>query len=375
MASSHGLSRLLLRRPLDRSARRRRSRLSRRRPSGIGRSIEALEDRTTPTTLTWVGDVDNLWNSGTSMVNTNWDTNTLPADGDTLIFPAGGANQGNINNTTAGNSYSLQFTGGAYTIGGNSITLDNTGTDILRTAGGAHVLGMALTLVADSTIEVSPVAGFLQLNGVLSGSNLIKTGVGDLLLNSSSSNFTGTTDIQTGRLQIESGGSINSSGTVTVRSGALLATSSTGSVNAPVNGLAGSVIQTFFAGGSLTLGNGTTSGFATAGNIEVVNNSTITLVDSNVALLGPSTLLGGGTAKLIAANGISLSAGDVLSGNGTVQGNVTTNSGTITPGTGPGRITVDGNLNLSNGTYVVEVNGATPATQHDQIVVTMPPPR
>jgi len=330
---------------------------------------ERLEDRIVLATLTWTGDVDNLWNSGTDGVDTNWDTNMLPQDGDTLVFPTGAANQTNTNDTTGGNSYTLEFTGGTYTISGNQITLDNAGTDIVRSGGGAHVLGTPLALDASSTIEVSPVAGFLQLNSPLTVGNLIKTGPGDLLLVSAST-YPGTTDVQDGRLQVELGGSINSAATVTVQSGALLATSSTGSVNAPVDGQAGSGIQTFFAGTMLSLGDGTGSGFVTDGTLTVVDNSTITLVDSNAAELGSDTLLGGAGATLNAANGVSLSGGDVLRGTGTVNGAVAINDGTLSPGTGGIGSIATGALSFgAGGAYNVQLNGAT-AGNFDQVNVT-----
>ena len=47
---------------------------------------------------------------------------------------------------------------------------------------------------------------------------------------------------------------------------------------------------------------------------------TVTLLDNNSALLGSSTTIAGG--QITAANGVQLSNGDLLSGNGTVAGDV-----------------------------------------------------
>src|SRR5262245_30708853 len=71
-------------------------------------TVEHLEDRLAPATLTWVGDVDANWNTNNAG-DTNWSGDVLPASGDTLRFT--GAAAGTLNNdTTAGNSYILQFT-------------------------------------------------------------------------------------------------------------------------------------------------------------------------------------------------------------------------------------------------------------------------
>ncbi len=66
-----------------------------------------------------------------------------------------------------------------------------------------------------------------------------------------------------------------------------------------------------------------------------------------------------------------------LIGNGTIGGNLLIDgngsSTSISPGLSPGCITVDGNLTFSASAeseeYVVEINGATPCTQHDQLSV------
>jgi hypothetical protein len=120
---------------------------------------------------------------------------------------------------------------------------------------------------------------------------------------------------------------------------------------------------------SFTAGNNTAAGFSTAGNVVVDANSTLTLVDSDVATLGSSTSLEGGTATLIAGNGVSLSAGDVLSGNGTVQAAITLNAGTISPGVSAGDINVTGNVDLTGGTYAAELDG-TAAGQFDTLDIT-----
>ncbi len=333
-------------------------------------SLEFLEERRVLSTLTWVGDVDANWNTDNAG-DTNWNTNTLPADGDTLVFPAGAANINNNNDTTAGNSYILQFTGTNYTVSGNAITLDLPGVDIVGNT--QTVIGTNFTLAADTTVQVNGGPVQTQLNGILSGATggLTKTGTNFLHL-TGTNNYGGATDVQQGFLVLALGGSITSSNAVTVQSGASLgtATGDTGAANAPIDGKAGSTIQAD-SGATLTLGTAASAaGFSTDGNISIGSNATLTLNDSDNAVLGPSTSLGGGTATLIAANGVVLSAGDVLSGNGTVQGAINVGAGTISPGTTAGDINVTGNVTFgATGTYAAELDGVA-VGQFDTLDIT-----
>lgn len=60
-----------------------------------------------------------------------------------------------------------------------------------------------------------------------------------------------------------------------------------------------------------------------------------------------------------------------LNGAGTLTSNVVTNvGGTLAPGTSPGMLTVNGNVNLKNGSiFAAEINGTTVGTQYDQLKV------
>ena len=85
----------------------------------------------------------------------------------------------------------------------------------------------------------------------------------------------------------------------------------------------------------------------------------------------------GGTIKItlgtltISAGTLTIDAAGILTGNGTLVGNVN-NSGTIKPGTSPGILTINGNLTL-NPSSILDIelasNGGTPGTDFDQIVV------
>ncbi|MDF0717303.1 BspA family leucine-rich repeat surface protein, partial [Muricauda sp. 334s03] len=125
-------------------------------------------------------------------------------------------------------------------------------------------------------------------------------------------------------------------------------------------------------------------------------NDTLTL-DASLALLGANNgltlnnidvqLTGSGDLQL---NALNMTNGDfdtnglttivtteanfftdaTLSGTGTIQGVVNMDvDSNLAPGTSPGILTVNGNLSLDNNNNDFEVNGPTPGTEHDQIVV------
>src|SRR5688500_12802147 len=115
--------------------------------------FEQLERRELLATLVWVGDASANWNDNLGG-NTNWDRtdvatpNVLPTAGDTLVFPATAGNKTNVNDTATGTSYILSFTGSAYAISGNRISL--SGAALTDTLGG-NALTTPLTLAADAT--------------------------------------------------------------------------------------------------------------------------------------------------------------------------------------------------------------------------------
>ena len=60
----------------------------------------------------------------------------------------------------------------------------------------------------------------------------------------------------------------------------------------------------------------------------------------------------------------------ILAGNGSVPAIFPFSGGTVSPGTSPGRLTVQGNADLANSDLRIELNGTTPVTQYDQLRVT-----
>jgi Bacterial Ig-like domain (group 3) len=119
-------------------------------------------------TRTWTGTASALWsNAG------NWSGGVVPSTFDDLVFPAGALNQTNTNNLQAGSFFSsITFTGGAYTVTGNAISLGAGGLSSSSPANGYQSFMLDVTLGADQTWVMTP--------SVSGGLNLIMKGSTDL---------------------------------------------------------------------------------------------------------------------------------------------------------------------------------------------------
>ncbi|MDF1811583.1 MAG: cadherin domain-containing protein [Verrucomicrobiales bacterium] len=248
----------------------------------------------------------------------------------------------------------------------SGVTMEITGPDasgaveiaeLSSEAGGNIVIegGSTLTVANNSPQTIA---------GPISGSgSLAKTGNGNLTLDGVNT-YSGTTSIDDGMLTVDGRiGQGGPAGDVSIANGATL--SGGGTVYADISGAAGSTIE---ASGDLTIGDSaSSSGVSTAGEL-IVGPHTVILNDSTVAVLGVSTELNGGT--LNAGNGISHSSGETLSGSGTINGDVSMNSATISPGgsgDNTGTLTINGAFS-SAGAINLEIDGIT-AGSFDQIVV------
>lgn len=165
-----------------------------------------------------------------------------------------------------------------------------------------------------------------------------------------------------GELLVAPGAGVNQ-----IRIGAGVSYAASGAVQASIAGLAGSTIRV--RGAAATLGVATSSqGFETAGEL-IVGAGSLTLLDANAALLGASTTLAGGLLR--APAGLSLSAGDVLSGYGLVDAPLAGNTGLVRADTAGGVLTigransnsgfVGGDVQVAAGARLVllDANGAT----------------
>ena len=179
--------------------------------------MEVLEDRCLLATLIWDGTSGRNWNAiDPDTLDTNWrdqetGSSRIPQDGDTLIFPndVTVTNRSSVNNTTSGNTYTIEFQGSGYTIqtGSNAINLVAGGiTD--SSTGATNTLGAPLTIGGTSTpINVSDAAHTLEITGAISGTNtasmVSKTGPGTLRYSGTNS-FAGTTSVMDGALELNS---------------------------------------------------------------------------------------------------------------------------------------------------------------------------
>ncbi|MEQ9408902.1 MAG: CARDB domain-containing protein, partial [Fuerstiella sp.] len=109
-------------------------------------------------------------------------------------------------------------------------------------------------------------------------------------------------------------------------------------------------------------------------SLNAVTGSTTAVIGENSALR-----VTGGTATLaipidVQSNGVleggvlELGSNGILSGSGTVDGNLRNISGHIRPGSSPGDLTINGDFeNLPGGTVDVELGGLVPGTEHDRL--------
>ncbi|MEO6689341.1 MAG: hypothetical protein ABIN56_09515, partial [Dokdonella sp.] len=112
---------------------------------------------------TWSGAASALWSNPS-----NWSPNGVPADGDTLAFPAGAANLTNTNDLAAFTSFvNLVFNGSGYTLNGNGIVLTSS---LSTTVGGTTTVNLPINV---GTNAVTFNAYDLVLGGSLSGSGPI----------------------------------------------------------------------------------------------------------------------------------------------------------------------------------------------------------
>jgi len=155
------------------------------------------------------------------------------------------------------------------------------------------------------------------------------------------------------------------------------------------SGLVGSLLTLDNGGAILATGAAITHNVALTGTGGVFNTTAATTVSGAIGGTGGLWKNGTGTLTLTGANSYTgntnVEAGKIVVNgslasavrilkNGTLGGTVTiagnlTNLGTLAPGNSPGTITINGNY-IEAGTLDIEVEGLTPGTQHDQVIVT-----
>ena len=325
------------------------------------------------------------------------------ASGDRLV------STGTVNltgGTFTWSSADIHFSGnGALTVGAAAV-LDNVGTrSVVRDA------GTAPTFTVNGTYKKSAGAGTSQIQA---GVNFVNAGLTDvqagaLAVRTNTTN-TGTLRASTGTLLFDQavtlagtgtidvgvGGTltVNASGaTITVPSGMTLANAGTVQVTDGTLVVHPSAVIANYTSGTQTLAGGTwraqdhtfdlgrTVGtVAAATTVEVIGSSgSMTGLTGLAQVNGTVRLLSGASLTPTAATvnvagllevatgtfgkGVTVQSGGTLLGKGTVAGPVAVQSGgTITPGPGPGVLTVANTALAGGGTYVWELNSwsATP---------------
>ncbi|HEY3245080.1 MAG TPA: hypothetical protein VGM03_17190 [Phycisphaerae bacterium] len=250
----------------------------------------------------------------------------LLVDGDLLIGR-------NSSSTAAGNGTLIVDTGGEADIGGNTLLGDpNGGVGTLDLGGGTFNGDLAINVLAGSTIT-----GTGTINAdVANAGNIQPSGGTGLTFNGQLSNT--TNNIVGNKIHFGAGGGYLGSGTCQAD-------------------ITGDVASTITATGPLTIGANTSAGFFYLGMLDV-GSQTVTLVDSNQAVLGGDTIIDNGT--LSCSTGIGVQNGALVSGRGTLSGNVVS-SGILNPtdpGPAPVNLTVNGTLLLNPTSHLqFELNG------------------
>jgi len=254
----------------------------------------------------------------------------------------------------------------------------------------------------------------LATSAILQGmGGVTKEGSGTLIL-SGANTYSGGTTISAGTLQIGDGGTTGLiGGNVTNNANLSFNRSNNLAFDGDISG-SGSLTKlgagvltltganTYSGGTTISAGTLQIGGAGTAGSItgNVTNNAALRFNRSDdltyagdisgtgsvrklgagmLILTGASTYSGATTVQSggLLVNGslgnteLTVQNGALLGGSGNLGGNVTIQSGGIlAPGNSPGILTIGGDLNLDAGSFTrMEINGTSPGTLHDQIVV------
>ena len=255
-------------------------------------------------TLSWSGDggADANWSN-----SANWGYSGTPANGDTLVFPAGRPDLVNTNNLTSLIVAQIRFVGagGGYAIWGNALTLTN---GILATnTAGLNTINNSITLATiNQPIIVSNNASLTMAGGLGGSVGVTKMGAGTLTYSGGGmNNYSGPTVVTGGTLEL--GKTITDGG---IYLGSLAITNATvretalyqlGSIPITI-GMAGVLdLNGFYdtVGNSLTLADNGSVQTGAGGTLALQGSGTITTTGSSACAIN-----GAGTLFLLGACGI-----------------------------------------------------------------------
>src|SRR5262245_28939575 len=174
-------------------------------------TLEQLEDRLAPATLTWTGNgglANQNWDN-----SLNWTTNTpghiIPAAGDSLVFGTGVTQKSSTDNISGLSLKSITFKDSGYSIagGGGVSTLTLTGgiaanTGVIK---GDDTILLNIALTANETFSISG-STVIHVTGALSdGSSLTltKAGTGKLDLSGDNTPYAGVIRVSAGVLDVQ----------------------------------------------------------------------------------------------------------------------------------------------------------------------------
>ncbi len=323
-------------------------------------------------TLSWSGGggANANWNN-----TTNWGFAGIPANGDTVIFPAGQPNLVNTNNIASLTLNQIIFAGagGGYDLRGNPLTLTG-GIQATNTAG-ANTIENALALTAGNIVVAVTNGVSLVLDGQISGTfGVTKTGAGSVTYQFTGNNtYTGTTLVAAGTLLLNVSGvdafggplvigdgsgtgspmvehlqstEIPDSAPITVNFNGTLNLNNFAEIIGPTLNLGGGIIET--GTGTLTLSANTTITVSNINASEITGNLNIGSGTLTIGGLGNLLYMFAsvsGNANIVQTDGIS-----------TYWGGVNTYSGSYTAN-GNGYVDLTSSQALGNVTNTMTLNG------------------
>ena len=294
----------------------------------------------------WTFDGDGSWQTAS-----NWSSApSLPPAGGTVLFAGAVTSDSTVTLNAPVDVGKASFNNS------NSYTIASAGANALTLSGGA---------------ELETTSGSHEIEAIIAGSNgLTKTGAGDLFL-SGDNTYTGTTDVQNGRLRVRNINSIDNTGGGTVNvatDGELILQGDVASSGA---GFSGTIVPDITGDGTLTLSNSLTTETVTLNTAKTfagqVNVNGGTLVVSNSSALGsggtgdPTEATrtqvngGGGSGQLQLTGNVNV-ASETLDLNDRNDANTTAHLSNLS-----GNNTWGGNVNLDTGggNYIIESQAGT----------------
>jgi autotransporter-associated beta strand protein len=294
----------------------------------------------------------------------------MSGSGGALTLNSGTQGLSGINTYTGAttiNNATLALTGSGSIAASSGVNISDASgkLDISGTASGATITSLtgiagSSVVLGSKTLTLSNPSG--AFDGILSGTGGAITLTSGRQTLSGINTYTGTTTINSGTLALTGSGSIAASSGVNITNSSGKFDISETNSGATITSLAGAANSSVILGGkTLTLSNssGTFAGIISgSGGALVLTSGAQTLSGMNT-YTGATTINGGALAVngSISSSNVTVNAGGILGGTGTVGSTVINSAGVLAPGNSIGTITVNGNLTLGSGsTYQIEAS-------------------